>query len=66
MENENTCREYVWSDAQHAVQDLLFIAFQLVMCFHLKRGVVYLQEELNAVSGFVIVFFAYIRAKHFF
>lgn len=52
------CGEYIWSDAEHAIQDLLFIAFQLVMCFHLKRGVVYLQEELKNVSDNVLFFVA--------
>ncbi|XP_017473827.1 PREDICTED: protein ORD [Rhagoletis zephyria] len=54
-ENQNTCREYIWSDAQRVVQDLLFIAFQLVMCFHLKSGIVYLQEELNSVKDYQIM-----------
>nr|XP_014091646.1 protein ORD [Bactrocera oleae] len=49
---QNPCREYIWSDADHAIQDLLFIAFQLVICFHLKRGVVYLQEELKNVKDY--------------
>ncbi|XP_028893820.1 protein ORD isoform X3 [Zeugodacus cucurbitae] len=50
--DKNLHREYIWSDAEHAIQDLLFIAFQLVMCFHLKRGVVYLQEELKNVRDY--------------
>ncbi|XP_054731198.1 protein ORD [Anastrepha obliqua] len=50
--SENQSREYVWSDAQNAVQDLLFIAFQLVICFHHKRGIVYLQDELNTIKEY--------------
>ncbi|XP_004523724.2 protein ORD [Ceratitis capitata] len=57
-------KEYIWSNAEHAVLDLLFIAFQLVMCYHFKRGIVYLQEELNNIKDYQTMQFVITAYMH--